>query len=513
MIRSLLTFATTILLLKIAFDAVTLRPISQIQYAFQQQSQPSLAQEDRRTAVKREFLHAWHGYKDHVWMADSLMSVSGDRKEQFCDWSATLVDSLDTLWRMSLKSELDQAVEAVTLIEFTGVSDAGEIVEIQSSEPLSDLTPFSCLVDPLSRFHRKCTVNLFESVIRYLGGMLSAYDLSGDQRLKAKLVDLGQMLHRTWRTKNGMPCSYYDPIEMVGNQKPVASHDVPLADIGSFYRDLSRSNQVTGDHSFYQTVETMTGVLHRTQNGSAVPGVWPERVDAAAIEDSTLKLPTREHAYSLGALSDSAYEYLVKENLMLGGLTTSYKQMWDAASTAIRDSMLFRASIPDWETRDALFFGIIREEGGQQSLEARTQHLACFASGMFAMSARMFDQPADMEICRALTGGCVWAYEHNTVTGIMPDTFSLLPCPVLDQQCEWNETSWNLTRHNPSSVPDICGGRVNNCAGSVSYPDGYLASIDTRYNLRPKLLNLFSSFTGPLAMRGRERPDGGCLQT
>lgn len=481
-IRYVLLFSIFCFFIHVTSNFITLRPVRQIQHKFKPHENASLPQESRRAAVKKEFLHAWYGYKDHAWMADSLMSLSGDRKEQFCGWSATLVDSLDTLYIMGLMSEFEEAVDAVMLIDFIEVTRVDD-----DSDVYAEQIPFPGLAGTVAGKPRRCIVNLFESVIRYLGGMLAAYDLSGDERLKNKLIELGYMLHRAWRTENGMPCSYCNPVAMAGNQTLDASNDVPLADIGSFYLELARLSQITGDESFYGTVETMTEVMHRTQNGSAIAGLWPERVDAAAVTNSTVELQTREHAYSLGALSDSAYEYLVKGHLMLGGLTKSYKQMWTVAATAISDTMLFRASIPDWETRDVLFSGVVRQQDNETVLEARTQHLACFAGGMYAMSAKIFDRPADLDIGQALTEGCVWAYEHNTATGIMPETFSLLPCPNVTQQCEFNETLWDMIRTEPFSVPEICGGRVN-CATSIDYPDGYLASIDTRYILRPEAI-------------------------
>ena len=45
----------------------------------------------------------------------------------------------------------------------------------------------------------------FETVIRYLGGLLSAYALSGEPALLARADDLGKMLLPAFKTPHGLP--------------------------------------------------------------------------------------------------------------------------------------------------------------------------------------------------------------------------------------------------------------------------------------------------------------------
>lgn len=476
--RYVLALLAAIFTLRISFLLSWSEEQLQVQHAFEVNTPAALPQIDRREAVKREFLHAWYGYKDHAWMADSLLPLTGGRQEKFCGWSATLVDSLDTLWIMGLHDEFREAVEAVVSIDFTEVSKG---IASDDSQLLYQGLPAHRVPKPSS-----CTLNLFESTIRYLGGMLSAYDLSGDNRLKTKAVELGEMLHKAWRTQNGLPCSYCDPVRMVSGDLLEASIDVPLADIGSFYLELARLFQITGDGSYLDTLNTMTEVFYRAQNGSGISGLWPERVDAAAWSPSLDSFKTNQHAYSLGALSDSAYEYLVKGHQMLGGVASVYADMWDLASKAIQKYMLFHASIPAHSGSDILFSGIVYKEDNDTYLEPRTQHLACFAGGMFAMSSRLFNRPEDLQIGEALAEGCVWAYETGPL-GLMPETFSLVPCPDIDEQCDFNQTLWNKIRGKFDEVPDICGGDIN-CGLSIGFPEGYLASIDTKYLLRPEAI-------------------------
>ena len=132
----------------------------------------------RLLSVKENFAHAWKGYRQHAWMKDEVLPLSGGYRDTFGGWAATLVDSLDTLWIMGMQDEFAEAV--------------GEIDKISFSSASQD------------------EINLFETVIRYLGGFLSAYDLSGDKRLLSKAVDLGEMLYVAFDTPNRMPVTHWN---------------------------------------------------------------------------------------------------------------------------------------------------------------------------------------------------------------------------------------------------------------------------------------------------------------
>ncbi|KAL2408230.1 putative mannosyl-oligosaccharide alpha-1,2-mannosidase 1B [Exophiala dermatitidis] len=431
------------------FTSRTSKP-TRIQHKFRRKS---LVQTARQDAVKREFLHAWTAYKDHAWMADGLMPLSGSRKQQFCGWSATLVDSLDTLYLMELDAEFEEAVNATLTIDFT----AGD-----------------------------CMVNLFESTIRYLGGLMAAYDLSNDARLLPQLVQLGNMLHSAFRTPNGMPCTH---CQLGGKGPPLmASSSAPLADVGSLYLEFARLSQITGDDKYMKTVNLLSHGFARAQNRSSIAGLWPEIVIPLSTDGPNADFSRASYRYSLGALSDSAYEYLVKTHLLLGKKTKIYESMWKAASKQIKRHLLFRAFIPHGNETDAIFAGIAtrRPDTNQTMLETRTEHLACFAGGMFAMASRIFNNPHDLYIGQQITNGCVWAY-RNSPTGIMPEAFTALPCSDTDdfegtQQCGWNESYWD----QESRRPEHC--LQGDCEKSIRFPPGFLQVSDPSYKLRPEAI-------------------------
>ena len=105
----------------------------------------------RQQSVKKAFIHAWSGYKKYAMGFDELMPLSHRGVDGLGGLGATIVDALDTAMIMG-------ADEVVT--------EAGSWIETHLSH----------------RIKEKGQVNLFETTIRVLGGLLSAYHLSGGEQ-------------------------------------------------------------------------------------------------------------------------------------------------------------------------------------------------------------------------------------------------------------------------------------------------------------------------------------------
>jgi mannosyl-oligosaccharide alpha-1,2-mannosidase len=138
-----------------------------------------IVRESRLQDVRNTFLRAWNGYKAEAWGKDELRPISGGFKTKFCGWAATLVDTLDTLWIMELYEEFELALEELKNVDFTNTEG--------------------------------CQINLFETTIRHLGGLLSAFDISGGKRviLVQKAVELAEVLFTAFDTPNRMPSPHY----------------------------------------------------------------------------------------------------------------------------------------------------------------------------------------------------------------------------------------------------------------------------------------------------------------
>ena len=119
--------------------------------------------------------------------------------------------------------------------------------------------------------------------------------------------------------------------------------------------------------------------------------------------------------------------------------------MYDKIINATKEYLLYRPLVED--KYDLLFTGsytplTLDETTGRYNgwFEADSGHLSCFVGGMYAMGAKVFDRPEDLETAKKLTDGCVWQYS-STTTGVGPEDITPAVCKDMNN-CEWNETEW-----------------------------------------------------------------------
>ncbi|KAI6092077.1 glycoside hydrolase family 47 protein [Hypoxylon rubiginosum] len=382
---------------------------------------------NRRSEVKDALLKTWTSYKKHAWMSDELTPVSGKGKNVFGGWAATLVDTLDTLWIMDLRTEFYEAVAAVGTIDWAETDQT------------------AC--------------NFFETTIRHLGGLLSAYDLSGETVLLRKAIELGDMLYTAFDTSTRMPPFWFDFNQAKEGTLRPGTRD-PSAAVTSSCLEFTRLAQITGENKYYDAIDRITRLLDRTQSSTRLPGMWPTFFDMVNLQ------LTRDNDFTFGALADSLYEMFPKMYALLGGLEPVYEKLYrDAMETATKH-LLFRPMVPD--QADILFSGnaYVSQDSGVR-LHPEGQHLACFVGGMYGLGGKLFNVEKHIEVGEKVTRGCIWAYD-SMPTGIMPEIFGLLPCPTLEA-CEWDEKEWEKK-------------------GNKALKKGFQNARDPRYLLRPEAI-------------------------
>jgi mannosyl-oligosaccharide alpha-1,2-mannosidase len=153
------------------------KKLPKVQAQFAPESEEERAKRvSRQQSVKEVFLRSWSAYKDNAWGHDEFSPLTKAFKDHFGGWGVTLVDSLDTLLIMGLDEEFQNALKTVELIDF-------------------------------SVTHMK-TINVFETTIRYLGGLLGANDLAkgtDNGILLKKAKELSEMLYHAFDTTNRLP--------------------------------------------------------------------------------------------------------------------------------------------------------------------------------------------------------------------------------------------------------------------------------------------------------------------
>lgn len=207
--------------------------------------------------------------------------------------------------------------------------------------------------------------------------------------------------------------------------------------------------------------------------------MWPAMVDSTKFNESVLlgsPYPGSDELFTLGALADSTYEYLPKQWMLLGGIMKSYQTMYVDFVEAAKKYLFFRPMTVMEE--DILIAGAVNIQGESTPRHtAELQHLSCFTGGMLAIAGKIFKRPEDVEDGRKLAAGCVWAYQ-NTVTGIMPETFTAVKCENRTT-CKWDTKKW-YNAIDRYAEEDIIKERI--VANKLS--PGFASIQDARYLLR-----------------------------
>ena len=306
--------------------------------------------------VKAEFLHAWNGYKKHAWGHDDLDPVS--RKPR--DWYPpeviymTPVDSLDTMLIMGLKA---QAAEAQQVI-----------------------------LEKLS-FDKDISVQVFEINIRILGGLLSAYEMTGEKRFLTLAEDLGRRLLPAFKSKTGMPYRYV-------NLRTGAVRDGVNnpAEIGTLILEFGTLSRHTGNKAFFEATKR------------AVVELYKRRDPATGLVGTTIDVETgewRNTSTSVGAMVDSYYEYLLKCERLFGDAECG--AMWKEAIASVNKYLA--DDLPS-----GLWYGVADMKDGKRT---RTVYgaLHAFMPGLLAMGG-------DLERARRLQDS---GYKMWNLHGIEPE--------------------------------------------------------------------------------------------
>lgn len=291
------------------------------------------------------------------------------------------------------------------------------------------------------------------------------------------------MLYEAFDTPNRLPV-----LRWSRTGAEVAAGDTLVAEIGSLSLELTRLSQLTGDNKYFDAVQRINDHLFEQQMDTKLPGLFPIIVNA---REANFKSGT---VFTVGGMADSLYEYFPKQYLVLKGLSSQCKTLYLNAVIAIQQFILFKPLTP--KNEDIVLTGTMRESGSSNfELDPQMQHLSCFAGGMVALAAKIFDRPGDLKLAAQLTNGCLWAGK-STPSGLMPELFHAVPCPGgLENDCVWDEEAWadDMIRRNTN---DERSGerqlpkheRIKLKEESLRLPRGISAIANRQYLLRPEVI-------------------------
>ncbi|KAJ7222071.1 seven-hairpin glycosidase [Mycena haematopus] len=397
----------------------------------------------RANEVRKAFAHAYRGYQARAFPYDELLPVSGDRVNNFHGWGVSMYDALDTMWLMGLEDMFYDTVEDV----------AGQKFNMASGEH----------------------AHFFEVVIRYLGGLLSAYALSEDPRL-LKLADLlGEKLLPAFNTPSGFP------LRGVNTRTGETTYGVDgqevtcLAEVLTNQMEFKYLAHLTGKSKYYTATEQPMKAMYSTENimhGGLFATMW----------DVTTGKPNQTE-FTAGGCADSAYEYFLKQWLMTGQKEPKTRDLYVRSANAIIENLLYVGP------RRQLLYATDLVHGAPTH---RVQHLTCFLPALLALGVHTpalqlsdADRKRHTWAAEGLANMC-WTVYHDTTSGLCPDKFLVEPWSV-PERGRWVA---RVEEWEQAGAPWLPPGVADLERETVQQARGYAATED-RYLLRPEAVETF----------------------
>ncbi|CAG9795291.1 unnamed protein product [Diatraea saccharalis] len=333
---------------------------------------------NRRHHIIEMMRHAWNNYKLYAWGKNELKPISKRAHLSSVFGSGnlgvTIVDGLDTLYLMGLHDEFREGRDWIA-------------EELHIEESHWDLS-------------------VFETTIRFVGGLLSCYALTGDTMFRDKAAEVADALLPAFESPTGLPYALINPSTKVSRSYNWAGTNSILSEVGTLHLEFTYLSDVTGKDVYRQKVERIREVLHNIEK--------PNDLYPNFINPRTGQWGQRH--ISLGALGDSFYEYLLKAWLMSGQKDDQARMMFDTAMQAALDKML-QVSPNGLSYLADMKYGRV--------LENKMDHLSCFAGGMFALASTTLQNTLSdryMDVAKQLTHTCHESYDRAD-TKLGPEAF------------------------------------------------------------------------------------------
>jgi mannosyl-oligosaccharide alpha-1,2-mannosidase len=380
----------------------------------------------RAQAVKEAFEFAWYGYHTFAFPNDELHPQNNTFSDSRNGWGASAVDALSTAILMESQDVVTTILEYIPSINFN-VS--------KSNEPVS----------------------LFETTIRYLGGMLSGVDLlSGPYQhltgspdeitaLKLQAVSLANKMRFAFDTPTGIPANN---LNFKGENFDL-SDGTGLAVAGTLVLEWTRLSDMVNVLDFANlTQHAEEYLLHPKYKNVTIqplPGLRGTNIDirTGAFLDA---------AGGWGGGDDSYYEYLIKMFVYDPVNFSNYKDEWlqavgSSASSEISSHPYSRPDLTflaNWDGQDAIL---------------KSGHLACFAGGNWILGGLVLGNQTLIELGQNLTDSCSATYT-STLTGIGPEAWmwedvNLFEGEDVEEEEFIRDNGFNITDASYSLRPEV----------------------------------------------------------
>lgn len=323
-------------------------------------------------------MHAWTNYKTFAWGKNELRPISKRPHSAgifgSSEMGATIIDALDTLYLMGLKDEFEEGRNWVAT-RFSIDNTTGDL-------------------------------SVFETNIRFVGGLLTLYAFTGDTMFRDKAQYIADKLLPAFQSPTGIPYALINFRNGISKNYAWASGGSSiLSEFGTLHLEFAYLTDITGNPIYKERVESIRLVLKELEKPK---GLYPNYLNPKTGKWG------QQHM-SLGALGDSFYEYLLKAWLQSDKEDEDGRQMFDEAMQAIIEHMIRTSNGGLTYVSDMKF----------DRLEHKMDHLACFAGGLFALASTTLENNYSqqyMDIGKGLTNTCHESYIRSH-THLGPESF------------------------------------------------------------------------------------------
>lgn len=289
--------------------------------------------------VRLAMLDSWHTYEKFGWGYDIYHPVRQKGENMGpkpLGWM--IVDSLDTLILMDAEDEVARAKKWIK----------------------EDLD-----------YRFDYNVNTFETTIRMLGGLLSAFHFTNDDSLLDKAVDLANALDGAFASKTGIPFSSVNLESGEGIPNHVDNGASSTAEVATLQLEFKYLAKLTGEVLYWNRVEKVMQVLEANQPADGLVPIY--------VNPQTGNYQGK--LIRLGSRGDSYYEYLLKQYLQTNLQEPIYEGMYRESVRGVRKHLVRRS-----KPSDLAFIGEL-ENGIGKHLSPKMDHLVCFYGGLLALGA------------------------------------------------------------------------------------------------------------------------------
>ncbi|KAF5273499.1 hypothetical protein FQA39_LY07516 [Lamprigera yunnana] len=333
---------------------------------------------ERREKIKEMMKHAWDNYVKYAWGKNELRPITKRAHSASIFGTmpigATILDGLDTLYIMGMKDEYKKGRDWIAN-------------ELNINSLVSD-------------------VSVFEVNIRFVGGLLACYALTGDVMFRDKAQEIADKLLPAFQTPTGIPNALVNFRTGASKNYGWASGGSSiLSEFGTLHLEFSYLSDVTGNPIYRNKVDHIRQFIRSLDKPK---GLYPNYLNPKSGKWG-------QHHMSMGALGDSFYEYLLKAWMQSNKEDNEARQMFDDAMQAVMQHMLHTSP------SGLMYFAELRFDRPEHKMD----HLGCFSGGLLALASKTLKNELSdkyMSVADKITETCHESYVRSQ-TKLGPESF------------------------------------------------------------------------------------------